>query len=225
MSERVGQIGGCGATALPVEDRRVIEADAVLRGAVEVVVVRDAGFLRGLHESEAQRMPEARVADLQGPVGAMKRLGQPQVRFGALEYRQHVVPAPARAAECGPVVIVVARTAHVQHRVDRTAATERAALRHVGLASRRARLRLALERDRALRAEHTDERRRNPDEQAVVLRAVLEQQYTPAGLHQPMRDRTAGRTAADDDVVVRLHPASSPCCRAADRVPPRRKPA
>src|SRR5471032_2899066 len=64
LTEHFREIGRRGAAALTVECRRVIEADSVLLLTVEIVVVAQASFLRGLDERKAQRVAKTRVADL-----------------------------------------------------------------------------------------------------------------------------------------------------------------
>ncbi len=117
------QIGARGIPALPVELRDLVEPNPFLLGAVEIVVAAVARGHRRLHETLRDRVAGARVAHMQRAVAAVQRIviaaRDTLVAFRSLEVRQHGVPAPAGAAERGPVVVVVPVAAGVDHRVER----------------------------------------------------------------------------------------------------------
>ncbi|MCY1510586.1 hypothetical protein D9M68_449680 [compost metagenome] len=198
------EVGGGGARAPAFEGGGLVEAHAGLGGAVEVVVVGQAALLRGAQEGQAQRMAKARVAHLQRPVRAVQLAGEARVALGLAEPRQHVAPAPAFAALRLPAVVVGGRAAHVDHGVDRTAAAQRAALRHEHLAAGGGGLRLALVGPGALGADHAHEGGGHVDEAVVVGRARLQQQHAAPGAHQPVRQHAAGRAGAHHHHIENL---------------------
>ena len=94
VCERLDEgIGRAAALSAPVHE--LVEADAALRRAVEVVVERLAERLHGLHEPARQVVDMAGVGDQQRTVGAVPLVVQPVVALHAAKMRQHVVPAPA----------------------------------------------------------------------------------------------------------------------------------
>ena len=64
------------------------------------------------------------------------KLTRPQVMiFHAFKNRQHIIPAPARIALGSPAIVISTLTTHVNHAVNRGAATEHAATRITQLAA------------------------------------------------------------------------------------------
>ncbi len=106
--------------------RDLIEADAFLIGAVEVVVRLVARFHRGLHETLRKRVPVAQVGHGERAAVAVPRIGAALVALGAAEVRQHVLPRPAVAAQLRPFVVIERMAARVDHRVDRARSAEAA---------------------------------------------------------------------------------------------------
>ena len=95
--ERRMQVGDRGRAAHPVSLRELVEADAVLPAPVEVGVRGQAGLDRRLDPGARELVIRARVGDAQRPARAVQRVCAALVVLGALEVRQHLVPAPARA--------------------------------------------------------------------------------------------------------------------------------
>ncbi|MCY1532481.1 hypothetical protein D9M68_677570 [compost metagenome] len=74
----------------------------------------------------AQGARAAQFGNVQRPTGTMIDAGAVGfVVLRTLEIRQHVLVGPARIAKARPMVIVPAITAYIEHRVDRTRATQR----------------------------------------------------------------------------------------------------
>ena len=96
-------------------------------------------LLRRLNGRGEERMRLVGGGHTQRTAGAVV-LGCPAAEvLGALEERQDVVVAPARAAKLGPAVVVAAMAADVDHPVQRARAAEHLAAWDVDLADRRSR--------------------------------------------------------------------------------------
>ncbi len=215
--------GDAAARAVAVRD--LVEADAFLCRAVEVVVQRIAGRVRGLDESFGERIAKAQIRHRERAVRAMPRIGAARVAFRTTEIRQHVLPAPARRAELRPFVVVARVAARVDHRVDRARAAHPAPARLVAAPPAEARLRhrlVAVVRAEFERHQCRDADRHVDEQVALRVRAGLDQRdrRIGAGIGETACQARAARTAADDDVVV-LH-VTSPSCHERpprDRVP------
>src|SRR5271169_121475 len=97
-------IGARSTPALTVFLRHLIDADAFLLGAVEILVERKLALARRLDENMRQRIVGAKSGDVQRAAGAVKRVVNLLVVLGALEIGQHVIERPALIAERGPMV-------------------------------------------------------------------------------------------------------------------------
>ena len=130
------QKGVCGAASFSVPVHELVEADAALMRAVEVVVVRHAERLHGLHEPARDIIDMAGVGDEQRTRGAVTLVKQPIVALHAAKVRQHIRPCPARivvlsAQRILPLLIVGGPAAHIDLRVHRRAAAQHVALRDI----------------------------------------------------------------------------------------------
>ena len=93
-------------------------ADAVLRGAVEVVVAREAKSHRGVDKGFGDRV-FFDVGNAERAAGAVEFVAAADLVLGALEIRQHVVERPAGVAELAPMVEILGLAADIDHAVDR----------------------------------------------------------------------------------------------------------
>ena len=104
-------------------------AGTLVVAVVEVVAAGNADLLGGvakrLEDVPAQALPR----DLPLAAGAVQVGVAAEAVLGAAEVGKHVLPAPAGIAELAPVVVVGRLAAHVDHAVDRRAATEHLAAR------------------------------------------------------------------------------------------------
>src|SRR3546814_247392 len=119
------EVGHRGRAARAVALGDLVQADAELRGPVEIVVARQAGLLAGFDEDPRQRVDVAQVRDRERAVASVQVAGAAGIAFGAHETGQHAGPVPAVGALRGPVVVVAGDAADVAHRVDRTRTTQR----------------------------------------------------------------------------------------------------
>ena len=143
-----------GRRAHPVADHQLDITDAFLRRAVEIVVERDAEVARGLHERLRRRVRLVDRRDAQLTTDAVQVGCAAVMALGALEVRQHVVPAPAGVARIAPGVEVLARAAHVDVAVDAARAADQLASRPGQTAVVQARLGLGLVAPADLRIGH-----------------------------------------------------------------------
>jgi cell division inhibitor SulA len=87
---RVVQIAARNAAATAAALRDLIEPDALLLGAVEVVVGAMTRFERRGNEARRERVGKAQVGDAERAVRAVPRTLIARVAFRAQEVRQHV---------------------------------------------------------------------------------------------------------------------------------------
>ncbi len=208
-----------------------------MKGAAALVVTGvevDDRFDPGLRRRGAERVEQipahARRLDAQFAVGAVLVGIVEEMLFVPLEIRQHVIPAPTGKPELAPMVVISRLPPHVDHGVDRGRAADRLAARIVEHATVKARLGLGLEtpvRARIADGEQITDRNVEPD--PIVRPAGFEHEHAafPVG-RQPIGQQTAGRTRADNHVIVfavdrlRLgHPLPSPFCPPLATIAPR----
>ena len=183
-------------------------AHAFRFGGVEIGRERDAGLLRGFHETMSERQDRAIILDRHFAVAAAIGVvaTDPPFRFG--EKRQDIRVAPAGTSHLRPAVVIGRMTAQIQHAVDRTRPAEHLAARPCQRAIADARLGLAgvvpVEDGVAEQLHHAG---RDMDHGIAVARSCFEQQYLMAVFAQTRRDHASGRSRADDDKVsfARLH--------------------
>src|SRR5581483_8454512 len=188
-------------------DRHLRHADAFLRGAVLVGVVGQADLFRRLDHQLQQRHLVARgVRDLEDAVAAAKLVGPAVEALHALVDRQHVLPAPAAIAELRPVIVVLRLAADVDHAVDRARAAQHFPARHLDPPAARAFVGLGAVAPVHRRiVDHLgDADRHARPEEIRAFGAGLEQQHAmDAALAEAAGDDGAGRSGADDDVLIK----------------------
>ncbi len=212
-----------GALAIGTQERRrgtlpthvalghVVEADAILHGAVEVVAEGDADALGRPDEPFRQGIVADLLRDVEGTARAVELVDETLVVLRLPEVGQDSVVAPAVVAEIAPRVVVEAVAADVDHRVDRRAAAERATLRIVHPAIVQLGLRHGRESPVDVRARELREARRHMDQRIPVPSTCLEQQDPVVRLlAQAGGDGASGGAGADDDVRVALAHAFPP---------------
>ena len=142
LPQRGAQVGHGGAATHSVALGELVVADAVLLGAIEVVVARVPGLLGGLEEGVHERMPGAPIADGERTPDAVQLAGAALVVLGTQEVGQHRVPSPPLRAERFPLVVVGTVAAHVDHGVHRRGAAQHLAARQIPAAAVQAGLRV-----------------------------------------------------------------------------------
>ena len=110
-------------------------------------------------------------------------VGAVLVVLRALEDRQHVVPTPAAIAELRPVVVVAGLPAHVDHGIDRRAATEHLAAGVADGPAVQTALRRGLETPvRARIADRVQVADRDVDPEVVVVPSGFDQEHALSGV-------------------------------------------
>src|SRR5262249_50120038 len=104
----------------------LVHADAVLPGAVEVIVAGESRFGPRLDEGRRDPVARALVGDRQRPAGRVPLGSAALVVLGLEGAGEEVLPGPARHP---PLVVVAAVAADVDHRVHRGGAAEHLAAR------------------------------------------------------------------------------------------------
>ena len=182
----------------------LVEPEALLLGAVEVVGALVARGHGALDEGVRQVVGPAAVLDAERAVGAVEGPGEPAVGLRAPEVGQHVVVAPALGAVAvAPGVVVGAVAADVDHRVHRRAAAQRLHPRPGGAAPVQLLLRGGLVVPVPLGLGQRGQRRGDGDLVDVRGRAGLQQQHAGAGVVGQAGGQDGPCAAgSDDDVVV-----------------------
>ena len=182
--------------------------EALLSVAVDVGGEFVAGLLGRLEEGLEKRVRGRAALELQRPVAAAILVGAGQARLHLLEVRQAVRVVPRLHAGVVRPALDVERIAALEdHPVDRARAAQHLAARVVDLAAVHVRLGLGLVLPVVeAAADRPGQRGRHVDED-VPLRvhpAGLEDEHAVRRIRsQPVGERTPGRSAPDDDEVVR----------------------
>ena len=202
-AHRRAQVAERGAHAPPAADRRLCLDHALLVFAVVVRVSLVAGGNGGGEQRVIQRVLVRDFRNMQRPVGAADAARAVLIGFHALEHRTNILPAPAAAAHLRPGVVIERLTAHEHQPVDRTGTAEHFSPRHRDLPVRRAGL--GLGEEAPVHRGVVDEQAETDGQPRERMRraARLQQQHPHRRiLRQPRGQRRAGRSRADDDVVV-----------------------
>src|SRR3546814_13331419 len=105
------EVGHRGRAARAVALGDLVQADAELRGPVEIVVARQAGLLAGFDEDPRQRVDVAQVRDREPAVATVPVAGAAGIAFGAPATGQHTGPVPPLGALRGPRAVPAAAPA------------------------------------------------------------------------------------------------------------------
>jgi hypothetical protein len=204
------EIGRGGRGPARVALRELVEADAFLAGAVDVVIVGDAHFLRGAKIGVADRQRRDRHRDAERAAVGMIVVDEPLVVLGAFEIGEDFAIAPAFAAFLSRPGVVVERIAsRVNLRVDRRSAAEHLGLRVAQDAPVHMALRHGLPAPGADALGHFRKARGHVVQGMPVAAARLEQHDGDVPvLAEPVRQHAARRPGADDHVIG--HPSVSP---------------
>ena len=123
------EVGNSRAAPAAVLRGGLVEADAVLFGAVEVAVVGQPVLLARLHEGRRELVGTRRSRDSKRALGSVVRCREPAVRLRAHEVPLHLVGGPALATKIlDPAVVVLGHAAGEDLGVDGPAAAQHAAL-------------------------------------------------------------------------------------------------
>ena len=195
--------GRRGRAPQPISLRQLEAADALLRSAVEVEVVRVPCSDARLDHRVDRRVQRPAVRHGERSADAVELVRAPLVVLRALEVGQHLVVAPALGPVCRPAVEVGAVAARVDHRVDRAAATDDLPTRQEQSPAVEAWLRVAEQVPVDARLEQHRESDRHGDLRPAVVAACLEQRHLDIGiLAEPRSEHAACRSSTDDHVVV-----------------------
>ena len=204
--------GAGGAAALAVDLRHLIDAAAFLLRAVEILDDRQLRLARRIEEDLLEGIFGARRRDIQRAALAVEGVGDRLVVLGFPEVGQHVVIGPAGISERGPMVVVGAVAADIDHRIDGGRAAERLAARLVADTAAEARLGHRIVGPVVdLRRNHRSACERRADHPATPVIAGLDKRDRDVRvLAQPARDDATGGAAAQHNKIEVLHDPSEP---------------
>ena len=179
-------------------------AEAFLLPAIIVVGHGEARGLGGVEPGVVDGIGGLRELGADRPCSAAPRICAALPGLAAFEIREHVGIGPAERTLLRPAVVVAAIAAGIGHHVDRRRAAEDLAAHRLDLAAVHVRLGLgAIAPVEHVALMHLAHAERDMDERMKVAPARFDQQHTRrAVLAQAIGQDAAGRTAADDDVVV-----------------------
>ncbi len=191
------------AAAFAVLMRDLIQEGTLLFKAVVVGIQGDAVQCGGIEKHPTQGAVVARVGHVQGAALAVKGVVELLVIFRTPEIRQYLVVGPAGVAERGPMIVVPAVAAHVEHGVDGAGTAQRLAARLIAAPPLQAGLRHGLVGIIVdARRHHRHHAGRGMDQHAGIAPAGFEQCHRHARVFRHARSqRTAGRAGAHDHVI------------------------
>ena len=157
-----------------------------------------------------ERIARTQLRDIQRTVVPMVFVAKIFVALSFFEIGQHVIVRPAGIAKPGPLVVIGAMAADINHRVDRARAAEGAAARLIAPPPIQPGLRHRLECPIVdLRRQHERRRHRRIDDPIVAGIARFQQTHIhPRIFAQAARDDATCRPAADNDVIESRHVAA-----------------
>ena len=205
-------IGARGAPALAVVLRHLVGAEPFVILGVEILANAELRFLRRLPEDLVHGVAGAQLVDAERSALAVIFAVEIGVVLRALEIGQHVRIRPAGVAQRGPVVVVPAMPADIDHGVDGGGAAEPLAARLIADAAVQSLLRHGLERPVVdLAGDHQDQRERRGDNPIVILAAGIEQRHRRARiLRQASRHRAAAASRAHHHEIECIRHGKSP---------------
>src|SRR5262245_17013574 len=126
------EISGRGGRTAAVALRDLVEADALLASAVEIIVAGQTGGFPRCNEHRGERIAELEILHRKrAAVSVVAVLSAPALILAPEKERQHGRVAPCRRGDGGPLVVITAMTTRVAHGVDRAAAAQHLAARPV----------------------------------------------------------------------------------------------
>ena len=106
-------------------------ADAFLPHPVQIRVIGQADLVGGFdHFFKQGHLVARRIGYAQGAIAPAQRIIAAIIAFHALEYGQHIIPAPATISKLRPMIIILWLAAHEHHTIDRRSAPQHLAARH-----------------------------------------------------------------------------------------------
>ena len=184
------------------------QAKTLFARAVEVVGQAITQPLAHFQKAAANRVHlVGKVAHPQFAARAVVIGRAPDVVLRFFEIRQHIAPAPAGVARVAPVVKIAFLAAHIDHGVERAAATQHFAARPVRGAVAQRRVGLGGVHPVVVRVgECHAVTQRHLDQRAAVRAASLQQQDAVAWVGaQALGQYASRRACANNDVVVFGH--------------------
>ncbi len=165
---------------------------------IEVLADPELALARALQKDLVHRVVGAQLVDGQRPALAVIFAVEIRIVFRAFEIGQHVGKRPAGIAVRGPLVVIPAVAADIDHGVDRGRAAEPLAARLIADAAAQALLRHGIERPVIDLARYHQRQHEGRGHHPIVVPAAgIQHRHRGLGiLGQPARHRAAAGTAA-----------------------------
>src|SRR5262249_38731317 len=126
------EISGRGARAAAVALGDLVEADALLASAVEIILAGQTGGFPPPDEHRGERVAAREILHRKrAALSVVTVLSAPAVILAPEKERQHGRVAPCRRGDGGPLIVITAMPTRVAHGVDRAAAAQHLAARPV----------------------------------------------------------------------------------------------
>ncbi len=175
------------------------------RHIVHVIHPLRPGLLGGGQEGFAKRVAGRVDADLERAAGAAPRLGAQHMVLQRDEMLAHPLPTPAGAACRFPAVVIGRSAPDIDHAVDRTGPTHRAALQPYFLGCVPAGRNGVIPHMGIARRQQLADAAGHGDQRAAVVRSRLHQQNPDGRVgRQTIGQHAAGRTRSHDDIVIAI---------------------
>jgi hypothetical protein len=191
------EIGPRRTPAFAVLLRHLVDAEAFVIPAVEILADAELALARALQEDLLHRVVGAQFVDRQRAALAVIFAVEIGIVFRALEVGQHVGERPAGVAQRGPLIVVAAVAADIDHGVDGGRTTEALAARLIADAAVEAGLRHGVEGPVVdIAGDHQHQRERRGHHPIVVLAAGVQRRHRGLWiLRKPARHRAAAGAA------------------------------
>ncbi len=199
------QIGHCSRAARAVALGDLVQAEAGLPWAVEIVAAIKARAGSGVNKRRRQHVVMAQIGHAEWTADPVQCAGATTVVFAAQEPRQHLLPRPAQVtAGFGPTVVVGRHPTDVAHGVDRTGTAQGLAARppQPALVERGFRFGAVVPVDPAIVGQSGDAGG-HVQQRIPIACASFQQQHAFRGIRaESVGQYTSGRAGTDDHVVV-----------------------
>ncbi|MBB4234746.1 hypothetical protein GGD57_001302 [Rhizobium esperanzae] len=195
---------GSGRRRAPtVFDVEIVDAETVLRGAVEVGVERIAGLFAGLQIDHGKLIDDRRLADRQDATGAVEGIVSSKIFLRLAEIGQHILERPAGIAKLAPRIEIMRISANILSTVENEGPAEHFPAWKILCAPLHILLRQAVKRPIvALEGKELGGQKGQIVDKFTTGSTGLEQQDLVSSFAQSAGKHGSRRTASYDDKII-----------------------